>query len=154
MPIRSISWPANVRSANDIWIMEISQYLNIDLIHDLALIDLDMYNIYITIIIYEYLHWRQSGVNSAGARRGFSGILLQNTYIYTNLKQIPGDDRKCGGASAPPPKLASMSVYVYRIYIDKSYLFHINHFNQYWNFKIRNDYLTICYSIISGKSSS
>ena len=26
-----------------------------------------------------YVHWRQSGVNSAGARRGFSGILLQNT---------------------------------------------------------------------------
>ena len=27
------------------------------------------------------IHWRQSGsgVNSAGARRGFSGILLQNT---------------------------------------------------------------------------
>ena len=51
MPIRSIScagWPANVRPANDIGIMEISQYLNIDLIHDLALIDLDMYNIYIT----------------------------------------------------------------------------------------------------------
>ena len=24
-------------------------------------------------------HWRQSGINSAGARRGFSGILLENT---------------------------------------------------------------------------
>ena len=41
-----------------------------------------------------YEHWRQSGINSAGARRGFSGILLQNTYKYTNLKQIPGDGRK------------------------------------------------------------
>ena len=104
------------------------------------------------------MHWRQSGVNSAGARRGFSGILLQNTYIYiyTNLKQIPGDDRKCGSASAQfaSPSLAPMSIYVYRIYIDKSYLFHINHFNQYRNFKFRNNYLTICYSIISGKSSS
>jgi len=59
-----------------------------------------------------YRHWRQSGVNSAGARRGFSGILLQNTYIYTNLKQIPGDDRKYGGASAPPapPSLAPMCI--------------------------------------------
>ena len=27
-----------------------------------------------------YDHWRQSGVNSAGARRGFLGILLQKTY--------------------------------------------------------------------------
>ena len=44
-------WPANVRPANDIGIMEISQYLNIDLIHDLALIDLDMYNIYITKVL-------------------------------------------------------------------------------------------------------
>ena len=107
--------------------------------------------------LFSYLHRRQSGVNSAGARRGFSGILLQNTqYIYTNLKQIPRDDRKCGGTSAPPapPCLAPRSIYVYRIYIDKSYLFHINHFNQYRNFKIRNNYLTICYSIISGKSSS
>ena len=61
---------------------------------------------------YMYRHWRQSGVNSAGARRGFSGILLQNTYIYTNLKQIPGDGRKSGGASAPPapPSLAPMII--------------------------------------------
>ena len=60
-----------------------------------------------------YIHWRQSGVNSAGARRGFSGILLQNTYMYTtNLKQIPGDGRKSGGASAPlaPPSLAPMLI--------------------------------------------
>ena len=59
-----------------------------------------------------YRHWRQSGVNSAGARRGFSGILLQNTYIYTNLKQIPGDGGKSGGASAPPasPGLAPMLI--------------------------------------------
>ena len=51
---------------------------------------------------FAYCHRRQSGVNSPGARRGFSGILLQNTYRYTNLKQIPGDGRKIGGASAPP----------------------------------------------------
>ena len=58
------------------------------------------------------MHWRQSGINSAGARRGFSGILLQNTYKYTNLKQIPGDGRKSGGASAPPapPSLAPMPI--------------------------------------------
>ena len=58
------------------------------------------------------VHWRQSGINSAGARRGFSGILLQNTYIFTNLKQIPGDSRKSGGASAPPapPSLAPMCI--------------------------------------------
>ena len=41
--------------------------------------------------------------------RGFSGILLQNTYRYTNLKQIPGDGRKSGGASAPP-SLAPMPI--------------------------------------------
>ena len=41
-----------------------------------------------------YAQWRQSGVNTAGARRGFSGILLQNTYICTNLKQTHGDGRK------------------------------------------------------------
>ena len=60
------------------------------------------------------VHWRQSGTNSAGARRGFSGILLQNTYGYTNLKQIPGDVRKSGGASAPPapPSLAPMTMIV------------------------------------------
>ena len=60
----------------------------------------------------DYDHWRQSGVNSAGARRGFSGILLENTYIYTNLKQIPGDGRKSGGALAPPapPSLAPMDI--------------------------------------------
>ena len=61
---------------------------------------------------FNYSHWRQSGINSAGARRGFSGILLQNTYKYTNLKQIPGDGRKSGGASAPPapPSLAPMHI--------------------------------------------
>ena len=33
-------------------------------------------------------------------------------YIYTNLKQIPGDGRKSGGASAPPapPSLAPMFI--------------------------------------------
>ena len=53
------------------------------------------------------------GVNSASARQGFSGILLQNAYVCTNLKQIPGDDRKYGGASAPPapPSLAPMKIF-------------------------------------------
>ena len=67
---------------------------------------------FITSIISQHQnkHWRQSWINSAGARRGFSEILLQNTYKYTNLKQIPGDVRKSGGASAPPapPSLAPM----------------------------------------------
>ena len=68
------------------------------------------------------VHWRQSGINSAGARRGFSGILLQNTYRYTNLKQIPGDGRKSGGASAPPapPSLAPMEICIGILKIPKS----------------------------------
>ena len=70
--------------------------------------EIEAKNISVTAMINN--HRRQSGVNSAGARRGFSGILLQNTYIHTNLKQIPGDDRKSDGASAPPapPSLAPM----------------------------------------------
>ena len=45
-----------------------------------------------------------------GDFRGFYSKIL--TYIYTNLKQIPGDGRKSGGASAPPapPSLAPMEI--------------------------------------------
>ena len=59
------------------------------------------------------VHWRQSGINSAGAKRGFFGDFTPKyLHIYNNLKQIPGDGRKSGGASAPsaPPSLAPMII--------------------------------------------
>ena len=54
--------------------------------------------LFIGIICKCNLHRRQSGVDSAGARRRFLGNLLPYLYVYlyTNLKQkSPGGQKKC-----------------------------------------------------------
>ena len=50
--------------------------------------EIEAKNISVTAMINN--HRRQSGVNSAGARRGFSGILLPYLYIYYLKQKSPG----------------------------------------------------------------